>query len=181
MLERIWLNCQSIALSQGCRNRALRWHPAPPAMPHWGRSDGIRSNDGMRNQANELRGACRVNPPGSSRRAGGSLPVLRLAAPRRAGVVPCPKKITLWDIVLTSERRFGGPAEWTARGPFSSWSPAAPRRKMRREPPALAGCLQGELLHLDLIVVEHAKTERPCDLDMLDLAVQELASIVGLR
>src|ERR1017187_4416544 len=108
MLERIWLNCQSIALSQGCRNRALRWHPAPPAMPHWGRSDGIRSNDGMRNQANELRGACRVNPPGSSRRAGGSLPVLRLAAPRRAGVVPCPKKITLWDIVLTSERRFWG-------------------------------------------------------------------------
>src|ERR1019366_6455033 len=49
-----------------------------------------------------------VNPPGSSRRAGGSLPVLRLAAPRRAGVVPCPKKITLWDIVLTSERRFWG-------------------------------------------------------------------------
>ena len=47
--------------------------------------------------------------------------------------------------------------------------------------PALAGCLQGELLHLDLIVVEHAKTERPCDLDMLDLAVQELAGIVGLR
>jgi hypothetical protein len=36
------------------------------------------------------------------------LPVLRLAAPRRAGVVPCPKKITLWDIVLTSERRFWG-------------------------------------------------------------------------
>ena len=36
------------------------------------------------------------------------MPVLRLAAPRRAGVVPCPKKITLWDIVLTSERRFWG-------------------------------------------------------------------------
>src|ERR1039458_4880244 len=27
---------------------------------------------------------------------------------RLAGVVPCPKKITLWDIVLTSERRFWG-------------------------------------------------------------------------
>ena len=35
------------------------------------------------------------------------MPVLRLTAPRRAGV-PCPKKITLWDRVLTWERRFGG-------------------------------------------------------------------------
>ena len=54
-------------------------------------------------------------------------------------------------------------------------------RRSATATPALAGCLQGELLHLDLIVVEYAKTERPCDLDMLDLAVQELASIVGLR
>jgi hypothetical protein len=44
-----------------------------------------------------------------------------------------------------------------------------------------AGCLQGELLHLDFVVVEHAKTERPCDLDVLHLAVQEVAGVVGLR
>ena len=58
---------------------------------------------------------------------------------------------------------------------------AAAGYRPRDPTPVLAGGLQGELFHLDLVVVEHAKTERACDLDMFDLAVQELAGIVGLR
>jgi hypothetical protein len=47
--------------------------------------------------------------------------------------------------------------------------------------PALPGCLQAKLLHLDFRVVEHAKPQRSCDLDVLDLAIQKVARVVGLR
>src|ERR1017187_1126338 len=76
------------------------------------------------------------SPPGSSRRAGGYSPVLRLTADEmRPPLFPCPKKFTFWDTTLLPRGTFwvrvrAGPLADAPR-PFSSCSPAAPRRKMR--------------------------------------------------
>src|ERR1022692_947802 len=76
------------------------------------------------------------SPPGSSRRAGGYSPVLRLTADEMSPpLFPCPKKFTFWDTTLLPRGTFwvrvrAGPLADAPR-PFSSCSPAAPRRKMR--------------------------------------------------
>src|ERR1035438_855224 len=77
-----------------------------------------------------------ASPPGSSRRAGGYSPVLRLTADEMSlPLFPCPKKFTFWDTTLLPRGTFwvrvrAGPLADAPR-PFSSCSPAAPRRKMR--------------------------------------------------
>src|ERR1039457_5512099 len=76
------------------------------------------------------------SPPGSSRRAGGYSPVLRLTADEMSPpLFPCPKKFTFWDTTLLPSGRFwvrvrAAPLADAPR-PFPSCSPAAPRRKMR--------------------------------------------------
>src|ERR1022692_3554072 len=68
--------------------------------------------------------------------AGGYSPVLRLTADEMSlPYCPCPKKFTFWDTTLLPRRTFwvrvrAGPLADAPR-PFSSCSPAAPRRKMR--------------------------------------------------
>src|ERR1017187_3785757 len=76
------------------------------------------------------------SPPGSSRRAGGYSSVLRLTADEVSlPLFPCPQKFIFWDTTLPAEGDIlgqvrAGPLADAPR-PFSSCSPAAPRRKMR--------------------------------------------------
>src|ERR1039457_5436756 len=67
------------------------------------------------------------SPPGSSRRAGGYSPVLRLTADEMSPpLFPCPKKFTFWDTTLLPRGTF-----WV-RGP----RPARSRTPQGRFPPA---------------------------------------------
>src|ERR1017187_786685 len=73
------------------------------------------------------------SPPGSSRRAGGYSPVLRLTADDMSPLFPCPKKFTFWDTTLLPRGTF-----WVR----------VPRRPARGRPKAvfllLACCTQEE-------------------------------------
>src|ERR1017187_8759950 len=88
------------------------------------------------------------SPPGSSRRAGGYSPVLRLTAGEmRPPLFPCPKKFTFWDTTLLPRGTFwvrgrAGPLADAPR-PFSSCSPAAPRRMLHPG----GRCGTGELIN----------------------------------
>src|ERR1039457_4130845 len=64
------------------------------------------------------------SPPGSSRRAGGYSPVLRLTADEMSlPLLPCPKKFTFWDTTLLPRGTFwvrvrAGPARGRPKAVF---------------------------------------------------------------
>src|ERR1019366_3344359 len=68
-----------------------------------------------------------LSAPGSSRRAGGYSPVLRLTADEMSlPLFPCPKKFTFWDTTLTAEGDILG----------QDSAPARSRTPQGRFPPA---------------------------------------------
>src|ERR1039457_6165910 len=70
------------------------------------------------------------SPPGSSRRAGGYSPVLRLTADEMSlPLFPCPKKFTFWDTTLLPRGTF-----WVR----------VPRRPARGRPKAVFACCTQE-------------------------------------